>query len=177
MAAVQQQPEQEQQDGAAWGACSSAVLGQHQLQGLLEGWGKALLLLQGRLQQGADPATVQQEQLLQLQEEWLAAISRHCGTGNTSPCAGSVVDAVLQCMLQQHVGRLETTVEAFRAADQRRRGALGINQFRIFCQHLNDAMSDEEVMLLWQELDKQHTGSVTFSGICACLLPVMSDGA
>jgi Ca2+-binding EF-hand superfamily protein len=87
-----------------------------------------------------------------------------------------VVAALLLCELQQHVGRLETTVEAFRAADERHTGTLDVDQFRVFCQQLNDAMSDEEVMLLWQELDKQRTGSVTFSTICACLLPVMSDG-
>ncbi|KAF6259430.1 hypothetical protein COO60DRAFT_1513298 [Scenedesmus sp. NREL 46B-D3] len=154
MTEVQEQQEQEQQGAAAWSTCSSAVLEQQQLQGLLEGWGKARLVLQGRLQQGADLSGAQQEQLLQLQDTWLAAIRRSCGTA---------------------CGRLETTVEAFRAADQRRCGTLGLDQFKVFCQQLNDAMSDEEVLLLWQELDKQHTGSVTFSTICACLLPVMSD--
>jgi Ca2+-binding EF-hand superfamily protein len=88
-----------------------------------------------------------------------------------------VVAALLLCELQQHVGRLETTVEAFRAADERRSGTLDAEQFKVFCQQLNDAMSDEEVMLLWQELDKHSTGSVTFSTICACLLPVMTDSA
>jgi Ca2+-binding EF-hand superfamily protein len=88
-----------------------------------------------------------------------------------------VVAALLLWELQQHVVRLETTVEAFRAADERRCGTLDVSQFKVFCQQLNDAMSEEEVMLLWQELDKQGTGSITFSTLCACLLPVMGDGA
>jgi Ca2+-binding EF-hand superfamily protein len=97
--------------------------------------------------------------------------------GSTSVQADDVLAALLLWELQQHVGRLETTVEAFKAADQRRSGTLDIHRFRVFCQQLNDAMSEEEVLLLWQELDKQGAGSITFSTLCACLLPVMSDGA
>jgi hypothetical protein len=74
MAAMQEQQQQEQQDVETWDACSSAVLEQQQLRGLLEAWGNARLLLQGNLQQGAAPSDEQQEQLL-------AGISRHCGAG------------------------------------------------------------------------------------------------
>jgi hypothetical protein len=79
MAAAQE----EQQDvEPCWdNACSSAVLEPQQLQGLVEAWGNARLLLQGKLQQGAEPSQEQQEQLAQLQEAWLAGISRHCGPG------------------------------------------------------------------------------------------------
>jgi hypothetical protein len=78
---VQGEQQDEQQGMQAWDACSSAVLEPQQLRGLLEGWGKARLVLQGKLQQDAHPSDEQQEQLLQLQETWLAGISRHCGAG------------------------------------------------------------------------------------------------
>ncbi|WIA10612.1 hypothetical protein OEZ85_010794 [Tetradesmus obliquus] len=173
-AAAQEQTEQQEQE---LGACGSALMDQQQLHLLLQDWGTARLILHGKLQQDNVPSAEQQEQLVQLQQAWLADISRHCGTGNSDLNVASVVAALLLWELQQHVSRLETTVEAFRSADQRRCGTLDGSQFRVFCQQLNDAMSDEEVTLLWQELDKQGTGSITFSTLCACLLPVMGDGA
>jgi hypothetical protein len=77
----QQQQEQEQQGLAALSDCSSAVLDQQQLQGLLQDWGTARLVLQGKLQQDDELGAEQQEQLVQLQQAWLATVSRHCGRG------------------------------------------------------------------------------------------------
>jgi hypothetical protein len=77
----QEQLEQERQELAALESCSSALLNQQQLQELLGDWGRARLVLQGKLQQGDEPGVEQQEHLEQLQQAWLAVISRHCGAG------------------------------------------------------------------------------------------------
>jgi hypothetical protein len=84
IATVQEQQEEQQDMEPFWDAFSSAVLEQQQLRGLVEAWGNARLLLQGKLQQGADPSEEQQEQLVQQQEAWLAGISRRCGPGGHS---------------------------------------------------------------------------------------------
>lgn len=77
-AAAQEQTEQQEQE---LGACRSALMDQQQLHLLLQDWGTARLTLHGKLQQDDVPSAEQQEQLVQLQQAWLADISRHCGTG------------------------------------------------------------------------------------------------
>lgn len=88
--------------------------------------------------------------------------------------AGSAVAALLLWELDQHLQHLKPLADAFRTADVRCRGVLGLDQFRVFCRHLNDAMSDEEVQLLWcDELRAAQHGHVTFTAICRKLLPAM----
>lgn len=90
-------------------------------------------------------------------------------------CADAVVSTLLFWELQHHVARLQATVEAFRAADPQRTGMLDLQSFRVFCSELNDTMTNDEVLMLWDELDKQRHGSVTFRTICSCLLPAMAE--
>jgi hypothetical protein len=88
--------------------------------------------------------------------------------------AGSAVDALLLWEMDQHLQHLKPLADAFRTADVRCRGVLGLEQFRVFCRRLNDAMSDEEVLLLWcDELRATQHGQVTFTAICRKLLPAM----
>lgn len=90
-------------------------------------------------------------------------------------CAGSAVAALLLWELQQHLVRLRPIASAFRSADARCKGALGLAHFRDFCAHLNKAMSDEEVQVLfYEELKGQGDHEqVTFTAICRVLLPAM----
>jgi len=88
--------------------------------------------------------------------------------------AGSAVAALLLWELQQHLAHLKPIAAAFKAADARCQGVLGLAGFRVFCRHLNQAMSDEEVQLLfYEELRGKQHDQVTFTVICRVLLPAM----
>lgn len=85
-----------------------------------------------------------------------------------------MVDALLLWELQQQVACLASVVEAFKMADADQSGLLDLQQFRAFCNELNDAMSDSEVQALFsEELDRSGVGFVTLNMICRCLLPAM----
>lgn len=88
--------------------------------------------------------------------------------------ACSVVAALLLWTLQQQLAQCQPLAAAFKAADKAGRSVLGLQEFRVFCGHLNGALSQEEVAVLWQEeLDVQGHGQVTFSAVCRALLPAM----
>jgi Ca2+-binding EF-hand superfamily protein len=76
--------------------------------------------------------------------------------------------------LAQQLQHLKPIAEAFRAADIRSQGVLGLEQFTVFCMRLNASMSQEEVQALFdEELRAQGHKQVTFSAICRALLPAM----
>lgn len=88
--------------------------------------------------------------------------------------AGSAVAALLLWELQQQLLHLKPIADAFRAADRRRQGVLELPAFRGFCRYLNEAMSDEEVQVLFfEELNARDREGVTFTAICRALLPAM----
>jgi Ca2+-binding EF-hand superfamily protein len=89
--------------------------------------------------------------------------------------AGGVVAALLLWELQQQLDHLQPLARAFRAADASGSGALGLREFRVFAARLNDGLTAHEVDVLFaQELDSQGHGYVTFSSVCAALLPSLA---
>jgi hypothetical protein len=88
--------------------------------------------------------------------------------------AGSAVAALLLWELAQQLQHLKPLADAFRAADVRSQGVLGLVQFTVFCKRLNQSMSQQEVQALFdEELRAQGHEQVTFSAICRALLPAM----
>lgn len=88
--------------------------------------------------------------------------------------AGSAVAALLLWELDQQLQHLKPIADAFRTADVSCQGVLGLENFKVFCRRLNQAMSDEEIQVLfYHEMRAQQHEQVTFSAICRALLPAM----
>ena len=87
--------------------------------------------------------------------------------------AGSAVAALLLWELLQQLLRLKPIADAFRAADTRCQGVLALPQFLHFCRRLNQAMSDDEVQVLFYEELQGGREQVTFTDICRALLPAL----